>query len=185
MAWLRSPNTIGPAAVAGSAARRVVFSKVAADQHAAAFGGPCVVSYLSQTPLAFVAKDLELGHEIAHPGLEVLWRHDDADAALFIPRSEPGLLKIRQQHLADPGGHASGVGEVVGCRGALLVGPRVEGGLKTHQMADAGTTEALEVFVDFKVGGVEQEDAVGRMAVAPSAPDLLHVLLERAWSLVM
>jgi len=52
-------------------------------------------------------------------------------------------------------------------------------------MPNAWPTERLKVLLDFEVGGVEQEDAVGRVPVASGAPDLLHILLQRAGGLVM
>ena len=52
-------------------------------------------------------------------------------------------------------------------------------------MPNAWTTERLKVLLDFEVGGVEQEDAVGRVPVASGAPDLLNILLQRAGALVM
>lgn len=52
-------------------------------------------------------------------------------------------------------------------------------------MANAGPALPLKKFVDFKVGGIEGEDAVGRVPVAPCASGLLHVLLERARRLVV
>ena len=56
---------------------------------------------------------------------------------------------------------------------------------KPLQMPNAWTTERLKVLLDFKVGGIEQEDAVGRVPVASGAPDLLNILLQRSGSLVM
>ena len=123
MAWGRRPDTISPAAVAGAAARWMVLSKVASDEHTAAFVGPRVVGNQPKAPFALVTKDLELRHEIAHTGFEALGRHHDADAALLVTRREPRFLKIRQQHLADSGRYACGVGEGVGRRSALLVRP--------------------------------------------------------------
>jgi hypothetical protein len=89
----------------------MILSKIAADKHAAAFVGPRVVGNQPKTPLALVAKGLELCHEIVQPRFEGLRRHHNADAAILVPRSEPGLLKIRQQHLANSGRHARRVGE--------------------------------------------------------------------------
>ena len=101
----------------------MILSKIAADKHAAAFVGLGVVGKESQTPFALVTKRLKLGDEFVHPSFELLGRRRDADAAFLVPRREPRLLKIRQQHLADPGRHAGRVGKGVGCGGALLVRP--------------------------------------------------------------
>ena len=43
----------------------------------------------------------------------------------------------------------------------------------------------MKVLLDSKVSRVEQEDALRGLAVAPGASDLLHVLLERARSVVV
>ena len=52
-------------------------------------------------------------------------------------------------------------------------------------MPNTWATERLKVLLDFEVGGVEQEDAVGGVPVAPGAPDLLNILLKRTGGLVM
>src|SRR6266478_3431360 len=52
-------------------------------------------------------------------------------------------------------------------------------------MPNAWTTERLKVLLDFEVGRVEQEDAVGGVPVASGAPDLLNILLQRPRSLVV
>src|SRR5256885_1111125 len=52
-------------------------------------------------------------------------------------------------------------------------------------MPNAWATERLKVLLDFEVGGVEQEDAVGGVPVASGAPDLLNILLQRPGSLVV
>jgi hypothetical protein len=52
-------------------------------------------------------------------------------------------------------------------------------------MTDAWATERLKVFVDFKVGRIKQEDAIGRMAIAPGTSNLLNVLLKGTRGLVM
>jgi hypothetical protein len=60
-----------------------------------------------------------------------------------------------------------------------------EGGLKPLQMAHAWAALCLEVLVDFKVGGVEQEDAVCRPLITTRATDLLNILFQGSGSLVM
>ena len=92
--WLRGRNTVGAAAVARSTTRWVVLSKVAPQEHAPAFLRLRVVGKQSKTPLALIAKGLELRDEIAHAVFEALGRHDDVDAALLIPLNEPRLFKI-------------------------------------------------------------------------------------------
>ena len=117
--------------------------------------------------------------------MNALRRHDDCDAAILVPFNGSRLFKIRQQHLADPGRYAGGVGERLGGRGAFLARPGGERGLKPLQMPHAWAALRLEVLVDFKVGGVEQENAVCRAAVATRTTDLLNILLQGSGSLVM
>jgi hypothetical protein len=49
-----------------------------------------------------VTKCLELRHEIAGAKSEDLERYHSNDAVLLIALDKAGLLKIRQQHLANP-----------------------------------------------------------------------------------
>ncbi len=67
----------------------------------------------------------------------------------------------------------------------MLARPSGERVFQPLQMPNAWTTERLKVLLDFEVGGVEQEDAVGGVPVASGAPDLLNILLQRAGGLVM
>ena len=85
----------------------MVLSKVAPEEHAPAFLRLRVVGKQSKTPFALIAKGLELRHQVAHAGFEAVGRHRDIDAAFLVPLDERGLLKIRQQYLANPCGHAS------------------------------------------------------------------------------
>src|SRR5437879_6494853 len=108
-----------------------------------------VVGKQSKTPLALIAKGLELRHEIAHAFFEVLGRHHDVDAAFLIPLNEPRLLKIRQQHLANPSRDSRRVGKGFRRRGALLACPSSERVLQALQMPNAWTTERLKMLLDF------------------------------------
>src|SRR5439155_3514293 len=122
---------------------------------------------------------------IADAGLERLRRHDDFDATVFVPFNGSRLFKIRQQHLTDPRRNAGRVGEPLGGWGAFFVFPGGEGGFKPLQMPHARASLRLEVLVDFKVGGIKQENALSRAAVASRATDLLNILLQGSGSLVM
>src|SRR5262249_18306986 len=160
-------------------------SEVAPDEHASAFPGLSVVGKQPQAPLALVAEGLEPRHEIAHAGPEAFRRHDNCDAAVLVPFNLPRFLKIRQQRLADPGRYACGIGERLGGRGAFLVRPGSKGAFELLQMPNARAALRLEVLVDFKVSGVEQENAMRRATVASSATNLLNILLQRPWGLVV
>src|SRR5581483_4432245 len=174
-------STVGTAAVARPATRRIVLSEVSPQEHASAFRGLGVVGHEPKTPLALVAKCLELRHEIADAGCEALRRDDDGDAAAVISLDEPRLLEVRQQHLADARRHACREGERVSGRGALLGRPGDQRVLEPLQMPDAGAAQSLKPLLDLHIGRVEQQYAVRRVAVAAGAPDLLHVLLQRPW----
>ena len=163
----------------------MVLSKVAPEEHTAALLRLGVISKQSKPAFALIAKGLELRHQVAHAGFEAVGRHGDPNAVFLVPLNEPGLLEIRQQHLANPFGHAGRVGERLGRRGAFLARPSRERGLEPIQMPNAWTTERLQVLLDFEVGRVEQEDAVGRVPVASGAADFLNILLQRSGSLVM
>ena len=163
----------------------MVLSKVPPEEHAPAFLRLRVVGKQSKPAFALIAKGLELRHQVAHAGFEAVGRHRDIDAAFPVPLNECCLLKIRQQYLANPCGHASRVGERLGRRGAFLARPSGECGFQAIQMPNAWTTERLKVLLDFEVGGVEQEDAMGGLSVASGAPDLLNILLQRTGGLVM
>src|SRR6185295_1111947 len=65
------------------------------------------------------------------------------------------------------------------------VRPGGERGFKPLQMPYAWAALRLEMLVDFKVGGVEQENALRRAAVPTRATHLLNVLLQGSGSLVM
>ncbi len=99
---MRSRGTDGAAAVAGPAARRLLLSEVPPEKHASAFVGPGVIGDGPKPALALVTKCLELRHEIAGTGSEDLERYHNDDAAFVIALDEAGLLKIREQHLANP-----------------------------------------------------------------------------------
>ena len=156
----------------------MVLSKVAPEEHAAALLGLGIIGKQSKSAFALIAKGLELRNQVAHAGFEAVGRHRDIDAAFLVPLNERCFLKIRQQYLANPCGHASRVGERLGRRGAFLSRPSGECGFQAIQMPNAWTTERLKVLLDFKVRRVEQEDTVRRMPVTPGAPDLLHILLK-------
>ena len=174
-----STDTINSTAVAGSTTWRVVLSKVAPKEHAATLLGPAVIGKQSKPAFALIAKDLELRHQVAHAGFEAVGRHRDIDAVFLVPLGEARLLKIGDQHLTNPWGHASRVGEGLGRRGAFLARPSGECKFQALQVPNAGTAERLKVLLDCEVGGVEQEDAVGGAPIASGAPDLLNVLLQR------
>ena len=178
-------NAVGATAVARPAARWILLPEIPPDEYAAALLGVGIVGNQAKTPFALVAEGLEFRHQVADAGLERLRRHDDCDAAVLVPFNGSRLFKIRQQHLADPGRYAGGVGERLGGRGAFLALPGGERGLKPLQMPHAWAALRLKVLVDFKVGGVEQENAVRRAAVATRATDLLNILLQGSGSLVM
>jgi hypothetical protein len=175
----------GAAAVARPTTGWVLVSKVAPDEHASAFVRLSVVGHQAKTPLALITKGLELRDELTHAGGELVRRHDDGDAAVPVAYNETGLFKIGQQHLADPGGYTGGVGERLRRRCALLGRPGSERVFEPFEMPDARPAEGLKVLVDFKVGRIEQENALGRLPVATGAPNLLHVLLERSGSVVV
>jgi len=181
----RLGSTTGAAAVAGAATGWMRFSKVVPDEHASAFLRLGVVGNQPKTPLALEAKSLELRDKFADtPGEFVRW-HSDNDAAVLVALNKAGLFEIRKQYLADPGGYTGGVGKVFGRRGALLGGPGGERGLKALQMPDVWAAEALKPLLDFKIGRVEQEDAVRGLPVATGAADLLNILLKGAGSVVV
>jgi hypothetical protein len=94
-------STRGAAAITGPAARRLRFSEVPPKEYASAFLGMSIIGDGPDPPLALVAKCLEPCDEIVGAGFEdVDWRHNDAP--LLIALYETGLLKIRQQRLANP-----------------------------------------------------------------------------------
>ena len=161
LALLRRHNGMaGAAAVARPTTGWMVFSKVAADEQASAFGRLGVVGHQPKTPLALKPKSLELRNELTHARSELVRRHDDGDAAVRIALNETGLFEIGQQHFADPGGYTGGVGERLRRWRALLARPGGERGLKPFEMTDAGAAQRLKVLLDFKVGRVKQEDAL-------------------------
>ena len=127
----------------------MLLSKVAAEEYAAAFLRLRVIGKQSKTPLALIAKDLELRDEVEHAVFEALGRHDDIDASLLIPRNEARLLKIGHQHLTNPRRYSPRVGKGLRRRGAFLARPRRERGLEPLQMPNAWTTERLKVLLDF------------------------------------
>jgi hypothetical protein len=92
----RRQGTIGAAAIAVAAARRVLLSEVPSEEHAAAFLGLGVIGDGAKPTLALVTKCLEFRHDIAGAGSEGLQRHRDFDAVLLIALDQAGLLKIRQ-----------------------------------------------------------------------------------------
>ena len=175
---MRDRNAVGATTVARPAARWIVLPEIAPDKYAAALLGMGIVGNEAKTSFALVAEGLEFPHEIADAGFEALRRHRNGDSAFLVALNEARLFQIRQQHLADARRHTGGVGECLGGRGAFLALPGCEGGLKPLQMPHAWAALCLKVLVDFKVGGVEQENALRRAAVATRATDLLNILLQ-------
>jgi hypothetical protein len=80
----------------------VLLSEVAPEEHASAFLGLGIIGDGPKAALTLVTKCLELRHEIAGASSEDIKRCHDGDAALLVALDEAGLLKIRQQHLANP-----------------------------------------------------------------------------------
>src|SRR5262245_34596976 len=175
---------VSAAAIAGSTTRRVVLSKVAADKHAAALLRPCVVRKQPETLLILITSGLELRHDVADACSEVLGLHGDMNASL-LPLNEARLLQIREQHLTYSSRYASGVGKRFGRGRVFFARPGHERGFEPLQMPDAWAALPLKVLVDFKVGRIEQQNALCRMTVASRPASLLDILFQRAGSLVM
>jgi hypothetical protein len=173
----RSRGAHGAAAVAGPAARRVLFSEVPPEEHASAFLRLRVIGHDPKPALTLVTKRLELRHEIAGARSEGLNRYHDGDVALLIALDEAGLLEVRQQYLADASRHAGRVRKRGCSRCSLLGRPSSERALKPRQVPDGRTAQSLKPLLDVEVSRIEQEDAVRWPPVAPGAPDLLNVLL--------
>jgi hypothetical protein len=57
----------------------MVLSKVAPEEHAAAFLGLGVVGKQSKPAFALIAKGLELRHQVAHADFEAVGQHRDFD----------------------------------------------------------------------------------------------------------
>ena len=104
-AWGRSRNTVGAAAIAGSAARGKFLAEIPPEAHASAFLGLGIIGDRTKPALTLMTKRLELRHQIVGASLEDLGRCLDADATLRIALNEAGLLKVRQQHIANPHGY--------------------------------------------------------------------------------
>jgi len=170
----RGRGTAGAAAVAAPAARRVLLSEVPPQEHASAFLGLGVVGDGPKPALTLITKGLEFRHEIAGAGPESVERYHNDDATLLIALDDAGLLKVRQQRLANPHGHASRVRERCGRRSSMLGRPSGECRLKPLQVPHARTAQSLKPLLDVEVGRVEQEDALRRLPVASGAPDLLN-----------
>jgi hypothetical protein len=92
----------GAASVAGPATRRLLLSEVPPEEHASAFLEPGVIGDGPKPALALVTKCLELRHQVTGANSEDLERYGNDDAVLLIAVDEADLLKIRQQHLANP-----------------------------------------------------------------------------------
>jgi hypothetical protein len=182
---VRLPDAIGSTAVTGSTTRWMVLSKVAPEERAAALLGLRVIGKQSKPTFALIAKGFELRHQVAHAGFEAVGRHRNINAAFQVALNERCLLKIGHQHPTNPCRYSRRVGKGLRRRGALLARPSSERVFQALQMPNAWTTERLKVLLDFKVRRVEQEDAVGRVPIAPGAPDLLNILLQRPGSLVV
>jgi hypothetical protein len=93
---LLNTDTIGSAAVARPAARRIILPEKPPNEYAAALLGVSIVGNQAKTPFALVAEGLELRHEIANADLERLRRHGDCDAAILITFNGSRFFKIRQ-----------------------------------------------------------------------------------------
>src|SRR5262249_57881904 len=104
--------------------------------------------------------------------------------AVLILLNEARLLKIGHQDLAYSSWYPRRIGKGLR-RGTLLAGPGGKRVFQALQMPNTWATEHLKVLLDFEVGGCEQEDAMGGVAVASGAPDLLNILLQRTGGLVM
>ena len=143
LALLRGHNDMaGAAAVARPTTRWIIFSKVAPDEHASAFGRLRVVGHQAKAAFALKPKNLELRNELTHARSELVRRHDDGDAAVRLALNETGLFEIGQQHFADPGGYTGRVGKCLWGRGALLARPGSKASSKLLQMTDAGLSNA-------------------------------------------
>src|SRR5262245_21176737 len=103
-AWGRSRNAVGAAAIAGSAARGKFLAEIPPEAHASAFLGLGIIGDRTKPALTLMTKRLELRHQIVGASLE--GRCLDADATLRIALNEASLLKVRQQHLANPHRHS-------------------------------------------------------------------------------
>jgi len=156
----------------------VILSKVAPEEHAAALFRLGIIGNQAKTPFTLVAEDLESRHEIADSILERFRRHNDCDATILGPFNASSLFKVRQEHFANPRRYAGGVGEHPSGRGAILIRPGGQRGLKPLQMPHAWATLRLEVFVDFKVSWVEQKNTLRRAAIATRTTDFLNILLQ-------
>src|SRR5262245_5420859 len=136
---VRNRCTLDAAAVARAATRRMMLSEVSPQERASAFLGLGIVGNEPEPALTLVTEGLELRHEIANASCKAHPRDDDSDAAVLIPRNEPRLLEIRQQHLTNARWHARRVGERVCGWGALFARPSGERVLEPLQMPDART----------------------------------------------
>src|SRR5262245_3449194 len=91
----RRYNAIGPAAIAGSAARRMFLSEIPPEVHASAFLGLGVIGDGAKPALTLMTKCLDLRHQRVRAALEGLGRYLDADAILRIALDKAGLLEVR------------------------------------------------------------------------------------------
>jgi hypothetical protein len=150
----RSRCSDGAAAVTDPAARRLLFPEIPPDEHAAALLGLGVIGDGPYPALALVTKRLELCDEIRGAGLEDFRRRHN-DAPLLIALYETGLLKIRQQYLANPQRYAGRVRECGGRRSSVLGRPGGERRLKPRQVPDGRTAQSLKPLLDVEVSRVE------------------------------
>lgn len=137
-------STDRAAAVAGPAAGRVLFTEILAEEYASTFLGLSVMGNRSESLLALVTESLELRDEFAGACSKAIERHGDVDAVLLIALDEAGLLKIRQQCLANPRRYAGRIRERCGGGGSMLVRPGRKCGLESHQVPDGRTAQSLK-----------------------------------------
>jgi len=154
-AGTRGRGKAGAAAVAGPAGRRVLLSEVPPKKHASAPLGLGVIGDGRESARAGVTECLELRHEIAGASSEGLERYREDDAALLIVLDEAGLLKIREQCIANPYRYAGRERERGGRGGSVLARPSGERALDPSKVPDIWTTQGLEPFLDLEVGRVE------------------------------
>src|SRR5438128_2052824 len=143
-----------------------------------------VLDHRPQPAGVLATKDLEAGTKC----LDALDQGLEGDGGMHAPTAH-ALADARLDEHGHQGGRRAlrdtgGERQLLDVGVALLAGPRGERPAELAEQRRREARECQEVLLDLQVRLVEEEDALRAVTVAPGAPGLLEVALERRRSLV-
>src|SRR5439155_3944723 len=173
------------AEVAAPARGGVLVAEVAPERHAPAPGLVGVLDHGAQAPRVLAAQDLKAAPQALHPLDQRIEGHGRMDAPLAHPLAHAGLDQRRHQRGGGALRDARRESQLLDVGVAFLARPRRQRASEAPEERRGEAREREEMLLDLEVALVEEENAARTMAVAPGAPGLLQVALERGRRLIV